>query len=69
MAIHIMCSLLLLWFPYSINYEVFSVNFVWRNILTVIKKDCGFVEMLCVSVCVCVCVCVFDIIVLEKYCG
>ena len=34
------------------------MDFVWRNILTVIEGDCDFVEMLCVVVCVCVCVCV-----------
>ena len=31
-----------------------EVNIVWRNILIVIEKDGGFVEILCVILCVCV---------------
>ena len=38
----------------------FEVKFVWRNILTVISKDCGFVAILCEILCACV----FEIIVL-----
>ena len=34
----------------------FKLNFMWRSILTVIQKSCGFVEMY-------VCVCMFEIIV------
>ena len=43
----------------SIRY--FNINFMWRsiywNILTVIQKSCGFVE---ISVILCMCVCMFD---------
>ena len=44
----------------------FEVNFMWRNILTVIQKVCGFVE---IRVILCVYVCMFEIVVLQKYCG